>query len=332
MKAWKTLKQILPGILFCIILGLIAKVIAPYVKIGSVSTVIILGILVGNSVKIPAILGPGVRFSEKKILETAISLLGLSLNVEVLSSLGVQTVFLILFVILIALISATLIGKLLHLHHPFALLLGIGNGICGASAIAAAAPILNTEEDETGLSVSIINFLGTLGIFVVPFIVRGIFQGTDMKTGVLIGGTLQAVGQVTAAGFALNEQVGQIATIVKMGRILMLGPILLLLTLFYKQQQAAEDPQKPRFPLPVFILAFIFFALLVNAGVLPQPLISIGSRISKEFLLIAMAGIGVKITFSSIIQKGPKALLAGTLIFSIQIILGLIGIFAFIAE
>lgn len=332
MKTWQTMKQITPGILLCVLMGLIAKIIAPYVKIGTVSTVIILGILIGNMVKIPAIFGPGVRFSEKKLLETAIALLGLSLNMSVLSSLGIQTLFLIVILILIALFSAVLIGRMLHLRRPFALLIGIGNGICGASAIAAAAPILNTEEDETGLSISIINFLGTLGIFAVPFIIRGIFQGTDMKTGLLIGSTLQAVGQVTAAGFALNEHIGQIATIVKMGRILMLGPILILLTLFYKQQQTAEPASRMKFPLPAFILAFIFFAVLVNVGLLPQQLVSIGNRISKEFLIIAMAGIGLKITFSSIVQKGPKALLTGILIFSVQIMVGLTCIFSFIAE
>ncbi|MBI9104668.1 MAG: putative sulfate exporter family transporter [Spirochaetales bacterium] len=114
------------------------------------------------------------------------------------------------------------------------LLISIGNAICGSSVIAAAQSIVKADDEKVGLSIAVINFLGTLGILL-PALVIGIPFLNDVNSGVLIGNTLQAIGQVSAAGFSIGEETGQIATLEKMGRILRIMPVALGLSLFRKK-------------------------------------------------------------------------------------------------
>ena len=101
------------------------------------------------------------------------------------------------------------------------LLLGVGNAVCGSSAIAAVSPVIKAEESDTGISIGVVNFLGTIGIFILPALAIKVLHFADLQASTLIGGSLQAVGQVVAAGFSVSDNVGEIATIIKMARIAM---------------------------------------------------------------------------------------------------------------
>ncbi len=317
MKKWL---NYLPGLILTITIGILAKQLSQLIdNVGSVTLAIILGLIVGNLVKPGKIFSEGIRLSEKKILSLAIMLMGLQLNLQILSTLGFQTIIYILILISLSIMIGLFLGQTLGLSRPFSLLIGVGNGICGSSAIAAAAPLLDASEEETGLSISVVNLLGTIGIFLAPLIVQVLLNFNSANSGVFIGGTLQAVGQVTAAGFSLNEEVGNIATVVKMGRILMLGPVLLILGLFNGKNGNSQGISSG-FPIPNFIIGFFIFSLIASLNILPADWLSFLKSLSKEALIIAMAGIGLKIRFASLLRQGPKALLVGSLNFGIQII------------
>lgn len=193
--------------------------------------------------------------------------------------------------------------------------MGVGNGICGSSAIAASAPVIGNNEEEIGLSISVVNLLGTIGIFTLPLIAN-ILNFSETNSGLIIGSTLQATGQVVAAGFLINEFVGKISTIVKMGRILTLGPVVIILNLIFANNDSSI---KDKISLPPFILGFLIFSIISSLKIIPNNIIFILKNTSSFLLIIAMAGIGLRIKISSLINQGPKALTVGVLIAFTQV-------------
>ncbi len=224
--------------------------------------------------------------------------------------------------------SSVLFAKMFGFDRKFALLIGIGNGICGSSAIAATKDIIGVDEEEVGLSVAVINFLGTIGIFVLPLIGTVLLKFSEVNTGLLIGNTLQAVGQVVASGFSVGESAGQTATIVKMTRVLMLTPVVFILIALFSREGSRRGFNKGRKTVPLFVVGFVLFSLVPTFNLLSENLIHVISRISHYALVVAMAGIGLRIKFSSIMRDGRTALLIGSLIFLLQIVFSSTMIFA----
>ncbi len=249
--------------------------------------------------------------------------MGVNLNFLILEKLGYKSILILFVIVLTAVLSSLLFAKLFKLNSKFALLIGIGNGICGSSAIAATEQIIGAKKEEVGLSIAIVNFLGTIGIFILPFLGSLFLQLTDINSGILIGSTLQAVGQVVAAGFSVSNLSGETATIVKMVRILMLTPLVFVLMFIFlkKNNNDAEKKNSKKAGIPLFIIGFVLFSLIPTFSLLPKEYINIISQISHYTLIIAMAGIGLRITFGSILKDGRAALLVGSLIFLLQIIL-----------
>jgi len=314
--------KIIPGIILSLLVAWAARTLSSYIPIGTVSLAILLGLFLGNTIKPGPLFKTGISFSEKQILALAIAFMGINLNFQILKTLGIKSILMIVTALIVTLSTALLLAKPLKFDRRFALLLGIGNGICGSSAIAATKDILGASEEETGLSVAIVNFLGTIGLFLLPLLGTWILKFTEINTGLLLGNTLQAVGQVVAAGFSVSETTGQTATIIKMTRILMLTPVILVLIWSAPQRVGATSPhhKKQQVSIPPFIIGFFLFSLIPTLGLLPENVIHIIKHIAKFALATAMAGVGMKITFSSILKKGRAALGLATLIFLVQIV------------
>jgi len=326
-RTWK-------GILLCLGLGLLAALLSGSIPIGAVAIAILLGIVVGNLGKPGESFGPGIGFCEKHLLSLAIALMGVNLDFGILEKLGLPSLLLVITGVMVSITAALGIGKVLGFDQKFALLLGIGNGICGSSAIAATEQIVGANEEEVGLSVAIVNGLGTLGIFLLPFLAKALFHFSDLFAGLLVGNTLQAVGQVVAGGFSISDAAGQTATIIKMARILMLFPLVFLLIFSFAGKTEAvgkggmaetRASKKPKIPL--FILGFILFSLIPTFDLLPSKATTVIKTLSHYALVVAMAGIGLKITFSSILRDGKSALIVGTLVFMVQIAFSSLALF-----
>lgn len=306
------------SILLVVIATLITKFVPGY-PLEFVTTSLILGILLGNvlptKIKDRAIVG--IKFSEKRVLEFAIVLMGLKLNINYLFKLGPQALIFVLISITCTISLAPFIGRLFKLQTKESLLTGVGNSVCGSSAIAAINPLLNVPLVQMGMTIGVVNFLGTIGIFVTPFIAK-LLHFNDIQTSYLIGGTLQAVGHVAAAGFALGDNIGEHAIIIKMFRVLMIGPIVLLYSAYNSTQKNSGQFKLPSFPL--FLLGFILASLLttfIGEHIFIKYLLSL----SKILLAVAMAAIGWNISFSSLKNKGASILYTGGSLFIFQIIL-----------
>ena len=289
----------------------------------AVTIAILLGIVIGNGVNLGDQFKPGITFSEKQLLSVAIALMGVNLNYVILQELGLQSIGLIISAMGVTIVASIFLARRMKANVTLALLLGIGSGVCGSSAIAATEGIIGADEEEVGLSVAIVNFLGTIGIFLLPFLGVTVLGFNDIGAGVLIGNTLQAVGQVTAAGFSVGEVAGQTATVIKMGRILMLTPLILILLAAFPIAASVKPAKKRGISakgFPLFIVGFILFSLIATFGLLPDTALEFLGAMGEYALIIAMAGIGLKITFSSILRSGRSALLMGSIIFLIQIV------------
>jgi uncharacterized integral membrane protein (TIGR00698 family) len=310
--------RLFPGLMLVAVIALVSDYLSVFIPVGSVVIAIMLGIVISYTFKFSRIYQSGIAFAEKQLLSGAIMLLGVQLNLSVLYELGLSLVVFIILLVNASIVVAYLAGKTRRLSSSFSLLLGIGNAICGSSAIAGAAPLLNSKKAETGLSISIVNLLGTAGIFLIPWLTGIFVDVTNLNNGIMIGATLQAVGQVTASGFGINEDVGKIATIVKMGRILMLGPVLLLLSIAFRIRSRPLSG-KPKFGIPGFIAGFVLLAIASNVYLIPAAWLPFLKITGESLLIMAMAGVGLKILLTNVMRQGFEAVLVALLVFIFQI-------------
>jgi uncharacterized integral membrane protein (TIGR00698 family) len=314
------MKQLRQGLALTITIALLSLILSKFILVGAVTIAIIVGIIVGNLVSLSSSYEKGITYSEKMILSFAIALMGINLDFSIIVALGLKTIVLIVVGMVVTIYSAIYIGKLFKLDSKLSLLLGIGNGVCGASAIGATAPILKAEKNHIGLSVAIVNMLGAIGILLLPLI--AVTLGLDnIDAGILIGNTLQAVGQVTAAGFSIDDTAGLSATTVKMGRVLLLTPLVfILIYIFVKKENGEAKAVK----FPKFILFFILFSLISSFSLVNQDIQNIISTISHLSLIVAMGAVGLKINFSDIKNDGSAALKVASVVFVIQILFSVV--------
>lgn len=313
-------KDIISGLIVCIIIGILAKLMSGvFPLIGGTSLAIIIGIIAGNTFAKDKKYLPGVKFSEKTILSGAIMLLGATLHLSAITSLGLKGVIFILLEISFVIGINLVIGKLLGFSKNFSLLMGAGNAVCGSSAIAATAPVLGAKEDEIGIPIAVINLIGTIFMFILPFVAFNILGYTPMESGGLIGGGLQSVGQVVAGSNFLGEEAAKFSILFKMIRISMLGGVVLVFSLISNKNSSNINTRKNKLPVPPFIIGFFLLSILVTLGYINDQVKDTLGFLSKNLLLVAMAGIGMRVKFKELLSEGPKALLFGVIAMFFQI-------------
>ena len=315
------------GLLASIAVAIVAIIITQFISFSSATVAIILGMIVGNKFystfhSEKSEFKSGVKFAEKDLLMFAIALMGINLNFTMLANLGVKTILIIVLGMAFTIGMGILLGKLFKLNPKLSLMIGIGNGVCGSSAIAATSGIAKVKNGDIGISIALVNLMGTVGIFLAPALAH-LLGFTDIQAGIFTGNTLQAVGQAVAAGFSISDEAGHYATVVKMGRVLLLVPLVLILIYIVKKESAksGEDvSEKTKVGVPSFILWFIFFSLIASFGFLPKELEVAISTFSHYITLIAMSAIGLMIHFGTIMKTAGTAFKVSSLLFALQLI------------
>ena len=310
--------ELLPGLLLAIAVGAAGLALGERLpSLGGVAIAIFLGVIVGNVARPGARFSTGLAFAEKSVLAAAIVLLGARLEFAKLGSLGAGALLGVLVAMALAIGAGLLLARLFGFGRSMGWLLGVGSAVCGASAIAAVAPLVSRDREEVGVSVGVVNLLGTIGIALLPLAVAAL--GLDARQGALVvGGSLQAVGHVVAAGFAIGPETGELATAIKMGRVAMLGPIVILIGAFAAQRSEAQEAEK-RFRLPGYLIGFALLALVANLGLVPREALAWTKPASNVLLAVAMAGIGLRIRLAAFAKLGARALVAGALICALQV-------------
>ena len=310
-------QALLPGLVTSIAIALLGVVMAEWLPfMGSVLIALIIGVIAGNTILKDTQFTPGLKFSEKKILETAIVFMGFGFQTSQLNQLGFSTMGWIVLSVILVLGFSYVIGKWMGVSERLSLLVGAGSAICGSSAIAAISPIVKGSDEETGLSLAVINLLGVVGLVSFPILVSAMDYST-IESSVFIGGILQSLGHVVAASYTAGEEIGEWATVVKMMRIFLMIP--LLIVVFFLQRTKKELGQE-KMKFPVFILLFIAAFLLAQFVPIEQSYFNYLSKFGDHLLTIAMAAIGANIRINPLLKISKKGLLHGTAVFAFQIL------------
>lgn len=274
---------------------------------------LVLAILLGAAVRSAAGLAPafvpGVAFAAKTLLEVAIVLLGASMSLAQVAALGFPVAAGIAAVVVLAIPTSFLIGRALGLSRKLAVLVACGNSICGNSAIVAAAPVLEAEADDVAASIA---FTAAVGILVIVFLpMAGLALGmSPERYGILAGMTVYAVPQVLAATAPFGVASVQTGTIVKLVRVLMLGPVVIALGLL--RGRTGTRPGIGRL-VPWFIVGFLAAMTLRSLDVVPPAGVAAAHTGATLFTLLSMAALGLMVDVRGVLRSGGRVLAAGLL-------------------
>lgn len=308
------LKANTAGIALSVALAVLAFLLADFLHLNEVLLALLFGIIAGNVIRISSNFDDGIKFSASGILEIAIVLLAFGINYQNFINLGYQSIVIVVLTIVIVLGITIWLAKKLKCPGSTGWLVGFGTAICGSAAIAALAPSVSKDKTDIGIALAVVNLFGLLGMIVLPFITT--YWLNDTQNGILIGASLHSVGNVAGAGFGINDTVGELSITIKMGRVALLTPALLAFNYFLPNTHVEGQ----KFKLPWYLTAFIIISLLVTFITLPSGITQFTKAGSNLLLATAMAAIGLKVSFKTLISSGKKGLIFGAILFAIQLI------------
>lgn len=270
---------------------------------------ILLGSVVRTGLKPPASCDRGIRFASKSLLEAAVVLMGATIGFDAIFSAGGTLLGGIVATVFATIAISFCLGRALGLPHRMALLVACGNAICGNSAIAAVAPVIDAESDDVATAIAFTAVLGIAVVLLLPVVASGLHL-SPQAGGALAGLTVYAVPQVLAAAAPMGPAAVQLGTLVKLVRVLMLGPVLALLSLL-KRRTEAELTNGGRGHmlhdiLPGFILGFFALATLRTCAVLPDAFVARAHGASDLLTVIAMAGLGLEVDVRQVTAAGAR--------------------------
>ncbi|RYE48232.1 MAG: putative sulfate exporter family transporter [Hyphomicrobiales bacterium] len=258
----------------------------------------------------------GLQFASKTVLEVAVVLLGGTISAAALAQAGIELIAAVAVVVLLALTASYLVGRWLGLDDRLATLVACGNSICGNSAIMAMAPVIEAPAEDVAASIAFTAALGIVVVLLLP-LAFGALGLTQWQYGVVAGLSVYAVPQVLAATGPVGVMSTQVGTLVKLMRVLMLGPVVLFVGLRHGRQGVV------RFSLlvPWFIVGFMLAMAARSFGLLPEPTLQPLQQASSCLTLISMAALGLSVDLRTVLSSGGRVLAAGFI--SILVLMGL---------
>lgn len=292
--------------------------------IGGAVIAIIAGMIVTLFIKDKTSFESGVKFTSKKILQWAVILLGFGLNLNVILSTGKQSLPIIVCTIATSLIIAFILHKVMHIPGKISTLVGVGSSICGGSAIAATAPVIDADDEEVAQAISVIFFFNVLAAIIFP--VFGKLVGFDTTSGtsfgIFAGTAVNDTSSVTAAAstwdsmWNLGSATLDKAVTVKLTRTLAIIPITLVLALMRTRKESSAQGEKVDFKkiFPFFILYFVAASIITTIAVscgVDASVFHPVKELSKFFIVLAMAAIGINTDIVKLVKTGGKPIFMG---------------------
>lgn len=301
-----SLAALLPGLGLCALA--VAASLALNHLVPTVSALliaIVLGVLLRNTVPVPAAIEAGLAFSAKKLLRLGVVLLGLQLVLGDIVGLGPGMIVVVIAVVVGGIASTLLIGRWMGISMPQRLLIACGFSICGAAAVAAVDGVIETEdEEEVVTAIALVVLFGTLMIPTVPLVAG--FVGLDVhQSGLWAGGSIHEVAQVVAAGGIIGGGALGAAVIVKLARVLMLAPVMAVIGGIRRRHSTAVGGKRP--PLvPLFVAGFIAMVVLRSSGMVPDVILGAASVVQTSLLSAAMFALGAGVKIRNLVRVGPR--------------------------
>ena len=319
-----------PGILFCTILAILIQFIFSQVETKIIDTLLsglIVGIVIKNTGIPILIFEKGAKFSGKHILEFAVMLMGASIFLPDLFENGLKILIIIIIGIIGSMAISYIVGhKILSLDKKLSTLVGVGNSICGNSAVAVVAPVIKANSTQIGAAIGISAILGATQIILLPLLVPA-FGLEDFQYGIVAGLSVYAVAQVVAASSIVSSLSADVATLVKLTRVILLAPLVLVLRILFKTEKEEKNNSNLvsnilKF-LPWFVIGFILLAILRSAEIIDQGIGLDIRSVAKFLFVLSMVAIGLTVDIKEILKVGPKVAITILLIILFMIILGI---------
>jgi uncharacterized integral membrane protein (TIGR00698 family) len=317
----------LSGVLF---VGLMAAAVTQLAGIAFVKTLgfsplvvgIVCGMLYGNFMRgnMPAEWGVGVHFTARRMLRVGVAFYGLNVSLQQIIEVGLPGLVVSVGIVLGILILGTLIGtKLLKLDRDTAMLTSAGSAVCGAAAVLAFESTLKAAPHKAAVAVATVVLFGTISMFLYPLLYQAGWMNMDPRAfGIFLGGSVHEVAQVVASASNIDAATTEVATIVKMTRVALLVPVLIILGLWLQRAavaQAKAGEARPKLPIPWFAIAFLVLALINSANIIPPNILQALRALDIFVLTMAMTALGIETRFAQIRQAGPRVVGLGVILF-----------------
>jgi uncharacterized integral membrane protein (TIGR00698 family) len=311
-------RRLIPGMLVCaavVIAGTALEALEVQLFGNAWLEKLVLAILIGTAVRTVYVPGDstaaGIQFTAKTILEVAVVLLGASLSTTAIVAAGPALFVGILAIVIVSTSGSYYIGRSLGLPWRMAVLVACGNSICGNSAIAAVAPVIGADGKDIASSIAFTALLGVAVVLLLPLLIP-LMNLTGMQYGVLAGLTVYAVPQVLAATAPVNPLSVQIGTLVKLVRVLMLGPVIVVLSLVARRiGREAPSVSTRKLPpvsqlVPWFIVGFLALFALRSIGFLSRNTAESLADLGNVLTVFSMAALGLGVDARAVAQAGSR--------------------------
>lgn len=314
------------GLILCLIIAVPSWLLGTaFPVIGGPVIAILLGMVITLFIKDKSSFQDGINYSAKKILQYAVILLGFGLNLSVILETGKQSLPIIVCTISISLIIAFALSKVMHIPGKISTLVGVGSSICGGSAIAATAPVIDADDEEVAQAISVIFFFNVVAAIIFPHFgnLLGFSHTSGDAFGIFAGTAINDTSSVTAAAatwdtmFGLGSATLDKAVTVKLTRTLAIIPISLVLAFYRtkKEKSSAGTSVSLKKIFPFFIIYFVIASVIttVATGMLgvPAAFFSPFKELSKFFIILAMAAIGLNTNIVKLVKTGGKPIILG---------------------
>lgn len=309
------IKQHWKGLLLCLCIAVPAWFLGQWLPVvGGPVFAILAGMIITLFLKEKGGLQPGITFTSKKILQYAVVLLGFGMNLNTIARTGWQSLPIILSTITTSLVISFVLYKEMKAPARISTLVGVGSSICGGSAIAATAPVIGADDAEIAQSISVIFLFNVIAALIFPTL-GGALGLSNEGFGLFAGTAINDTSSVTAAAAAWDGMHGSntldSATIVKLTRTLAIIPITLVLAFWRTRKEKAGTQVSLKKIFPFFILFFVLASVVTTVFQLPAAVTDPLRNLSKFFIIMAMAAIGLNTNIVKLIKTGGKPILMG---------------------
>ena len=327
-NALTTARAYLPGVLVAAIIALASQFVAEHYNAPAMLLALLFGIAL-NFLSIDGRCSLGIAFCSRSLLRLGVALLGLRVSFEMVAALGLPIVGLVILAVLATIAFGLAASRLFGFRYRFAFLSAGSVAICGASAAMAIAAILpqdDRSEDRLVFTVVGVTILSTMAMVLYPLLSSAL-AFDDRTAGIYLGATIHDVAQVVGAGFSISPEAGETATLVKLLRVSMLAPIVIIAALVIRATTSASlTPSARPVLVPLFVAGFVALAVVNSVVSLPPVLTEAAASVSRWLLLIAIAAVGLKTVPKDLLKVGRAAaalLLAETVFLAVFVALGL---------
>jgi uncharacterized integral membrane protein (TIGR00698 family) len=327
LERYETAKGLFPGLVVAGMIALAGQFIADHYGAPAMLMALLFGISL-NFLSLEGRCVPGINFGARTVLRFGVALLGMRISFDMAVALGADVIGLVIGAVVLTILFGLGVARFFGHKHRFAFLSAGAVAICGASAaMAISAVLVRDERSEERLVFTVVGVtvLSTIAMILYPIIATAL-QFDDRTAGIYLGATIHDVAQVVGAGFSISDEAGETATFVKLIRVAMLAPVVLIASIILRRSVGSDAGGKRPPLLPFFVIGFITLATLNSFHLFPQWSVDAAAPLSRWTLLLAIGAVGLKTSLREVLNVGLPAiglLVSETVFIAVLVLAGL---------